>query len=71
MTLPLLNNAATIVFLGKSGLRRPNILSQVLDGPPAQFPAQLINPVDGQLTRLVDRAAALNLTLFSHMSDML
>ena len=64
MTLPLLNNAATIVFL-VSGAEKADILSQVLDGPPAQFPAQLINPVDGQLTWLLDRAAA------AQMSDML
>jgi 6-phosphogluconolactonase len=62
MTLPLLNNAASIVFL-VSGADKADILSQVLDGPAAQFPAQLINPVDGQLTWVVDRAAALNLTL--------
>jgi len=62
MTLPLLNNAATIVFL-VSGSEKADILSQVLDGPRSQFPAQLINPVNGQLTWLVDRAAATNLTL--------
>jgi len=61
MTLPLLNNAATIVFL-VSGSEKADILTQVLDGPPSQFPAQLINPVNGQLTWLVDRAAATNLT---------
>ena len=62
MTLPLLNNAATIVFL-VSGSEKADILSQVLDGPRSQFPAKLINPVNGQLTWLVDRAAATNLTL--------
>ena len=62
MTLPLLNNAAAIVFL-VSGADKSDILSQVLDGPPGKFPAQLIDPVDGRLTWLVDRAAALNLTL--------
>jgi 6-phosphogluconolactonase len=62
MTLPLLNNAAAIVFL-VSGADKSDILSQVLDGPSGKLPAQSIRPVNGNLIWLVDRAAAAHLTL--------
>ena len=57
MTLPVLNNAATVVFL-VCGEEKSGILKEVLEGPPDQYPAQAIKPATGQLTWLIDRAAA-------------
>lgn len=64
MTAPVLNNAATIVFL-VSGRQKADILQQILEGEhrPNQLPAQLIRPRQGRLLWLVDQAAAGRLTL--------
>jgi 6-phosphogluconolactonase len=59
MTLPVLNNAAVIMFL-VSGQDKASILSEVLGEGTAQFPAQLIKPTHGELRWLVDQAAAEN-----------
>jgi len=65
LTVPAICYAAHIVFLvtGEAKARR---LHEVLNGPrnPERLPAQLIQPVDGLLEWLVDRAAARE-TLFS------
>src|SRR5262249_3201496 len=62
LTYPVANNAAHVVFL-VAGADKAEALAQVLEGPrdPEQFPAQLIAPHDGQLSWLVDRAAAAHL----------
>lgn len=57
LTLPVLNNAATTVFL-VSGEKKSTILHDVLEGKPATFPAQLIRPISGELVWLADSAAA-------------
>ena len=59
MTVPVLNNAARILFLVQ-GEEKASALKVVLDGPrnPGQLPAQLIQPANGQLLWLVDKAAA-------------
>ena len=57
MTLPVLNNASDVVFL-VSGNEKAEILRDVLKGQPNQFPAQTINPYTGNLTWLIDQAAA-------------
>lgn len=59
LTAPLLNRAATILFL-VSGTDKASALQAVLEGPtdPEQLPAQLIQPVAGRLVWLVDQAAA-------------
>jgi len=57
MTLPLLNNAGEIVFL-VSGKKKAPILRSILEGAPMQYPAQMIRPVHGRLTWLLDREAA-------------
>jgi 6-phosphogluconolactonase len=61
MTLPVLNNAATTIFL-VSGDSKATILHEVLDGKPATFPAQAIQPTSGELIWLADSAAAGKLT---------
>ena len=59
MTVPVLNNAAGVLFLVQ-GEEKASALKAVLDGPrnPGQLPAQLIQPANGQLLWLVDKAAA-------------
>lgn len=57
LTVPVLNRARQLVFL-VSGLDKSRILQQVLYGPPRRFPAQFIDPEDGELLWLIDRAAA-------------
>jgi len=59
MTAPVLNNAARVMFLVQGEDKAP-ALKAVLEGPyePEQLPAQLIQPHNGTVLWLVDRAAA-------------
>jgi len=59
LTLPLINNARRIVFLCR-GASKAEILKEIFreDRPQDRFPAQLVNPVKGELIWLVDKAAA-------------
>jgi len=61
LTLPVLNNAATTVFL-VSGENKATILHEVLDRETATFPAQAFRPTSGELIWLADSAAAGKLT---------
>ena len=62
MTLPLLNAAASVVFL-VAGADKAEIVREVLRGGASTsgYPAQLVRPRDGRLTWLLDRAAAQHL----------
>src|SRR6266850_3624690 len=62
LTAPAINHAANIVFL-VAGAGKAERLLEVLRGPrnPRQLPAQLIEPVNGSLVWLVDKAAAARL----------
>jgi 6-phosphogluconolactonase len=60
MTLPVLNNAAEVMFL-VSGEDKASILKEILSDGPAVFPAQLIQPTNGELSWLVDKPAACKL----------
>ena len=62
MTLPVLTRAASIIFL-VSGEEKAQILHDVLQGSQPEFPAQAIKPTNGELTWLVDSAAAKLVTL--------
>ena len=53
MTPPLLNHAREILFL-VSGNRKASILKEILEGPADCFPAQMIQPINGKLTWLLD-----------------
>ena len=59
LTTPILNRAATVLFL-VSGADKAAALQAVIKGPPdpERLPAQLIRPVAGRLVWLVDQAAA-------------
>ncbi len=62
MTLPVLNNALQVLFLA-SGREKAVVLHEILeDGNPKYYPAGMVQPVHGQLTWLIDRAAASLLT---------
>lgn len=64
MTFPVLNNACEIVFL-VSGKAKAPMLNAILEGPRDRFPAQMIQPVHGDLTWLLDQEAASMLNLAS------
>lgn len=59
MTAPFINRAAEVIFL-VSGKDKTTALKEVLNGPPdtQRLPAQLIRPTNGQLTWIMDAAAA-------------
>jgi 6-phosphogluconolactonase len=63
LALPVINNAERIWFLIAGGTKA-GILRQVLEGSadPETYPAQLINPVDGELFLLLDATAASELS---------
>jgi len=56
MTLPLLNNGASVVFL-VSGSEKAKIVKEIFEGPET-YPAQAVKPVHGQLLWLLDNDAA-------------
>jgi len=62
LTLPVLNNAAVVMFL-VSGQDKASTLKEVLQGkqPGELFPSKLIKP-NGELIWMVDRAAAAQLS---------
>jgi 6-phosphogluconolactonase len=59
MTVPILNAAVDIIFL-VAGVDKASALKEVLHGPydPQRLPAQLVQPPDGRVSWLIDRAAA-------------
>jgi 6-phosphogluconolactonase len=57
MTFSLINNAREVVFL-VSGREKGEILKAIIQGPPDRFPAQMVRPLHGNLTWLMDREAA-------------
>ena len=59
MTLPLLNNGASILFL-VSGGEKTQIVKEILEGP-KKYPAQFVQPTNGELIWMLDRDAAAGL----------
>ncbi|HEX7332400.1 MAG TPA: 6-phosphogluconolactonase [Pyrinomonadaceae bacterium] len=60
MTLPLLNNGASVLFL-VSGKEKAEIVKEVLEGP-KKYPAQYVQPANGELIWMLDRDAASDLS---------
>lgn len=56
MTLPLLNNGASVVFL-VSGSEKASIVKEVLEGP-EKYPAQGVKLTNGELLWMLDEDAA-------------
>ena len=62
MTLPVINHARHVVFL-VSGEGKAEVLKSLFEESTMPLPAQRIKPVKGQLTWLLDRAAASRLPI--------
>ena len=60
LTLPVLNAAAHVIFL-VAGADKAETLQKVLEGPPGQFPAQLVQPTKGKVSWFLDENAAAKL----------
>ncbi|MCE9555694.1 MAG: 6-phosphogluconolactonase [Planctomycetes bacterium] len=62
LTPPVLCHGRQVLFL-LSGASKADTLRDVLEGPyePSHLPSQIVRPVDGRLTWLIDRAAAARL----------
>ncbi len=56
---PMINHAAHVIFL-VAGADKASAVGWVVNGPrdPDRFPAQIVDPIDGQVTWLIDQAAA-------------
>lgn len=63
LTVPVINAARTVCFL-VSGAMKANAVHAVLEGEhdPSRWPAQYVQPHEGQLVWLLDEAAASRLT---------
>jgi 6-phosphogluconolactonase len=57
LTLPAINTARQVLFLVAGGAKA-EIVQAVIEGPDGRYPAQRIQPTAGQLTWLLDAAAA-------------
>ena len=60
MTLPLINNAASVLFL-VSGAEKAEIVKDVFQGSPKRYPAQEVRPTNGELLLMLDKEAAQDL----------
>lgn len=59
LTPPVFNSARVVAFMA-TGAQKADVLAEVIGGNhnPEQYPAQRIDPADGKLIWLVDKAAA-------------
>jgi 6-phosphogluconolactonase len=66
LTPQVLNAARQVIFLVR-GQEKASILAEVLQGPfqPEKYPAQIIQPTEGELTWLLDDPAASKITRYS------
>jgi 6-phosphogluconolactonase len=60
-TYPVINNAACVMFLS-AGADKAEIVQQVLENQKAGLPSQGVEPVEGRLVWMIDRAASAKLT---------
>jgi 6-phosphogluconolactonase len=57
MTFPVINAAATVMFLA-AGAEKAKVVKAVLGDPASALPAAMARPVDGRLVWLLDKGAA-------------
>ncbi len=64
LTLPVLNNAKTVIFM-VSGSAKSGILAEIIENGSKRnlYPADLVSPVSGSLIWLIDKKAATGLKL--------
>ncbi|MEP6643769.1 MAG: 6-phosphogluconolactonase [Acidobacteriaceae bacterium] len=60
MTFPVLNNAASVIFL-VTGAEKASVLKEVLEDSAREYPAQKIRPTAGKLLWMLDESAASDL----------
>lgn len=60
-TLPVINNASSVVFVC-TGSSKAEVVKQVLEDPENRLPAALVRPVDGELHWILDQGASQLLT---------
>lgn len=65
LTLPVLNNARSTIFL-VTGKNKASVLKEIVENKSVKYPAGLIKPNNGSLTWLVDEDAAGEIKSFSH-----
>ncbi|HZY41891.1 MAG TPA: 6-phosphogluconolactonase, partial [Anaerolineae bacterium] len=65
LTPPVINHAKNVIFLVAGADKAAAIRSVVTQLPrdPDRFPAQIVQPIDGALTWLIDQAAAADLAM--------
>jgi 6-phosphogluconolactonase len=68
MTLPLINNGASVVFL-VSGAEKAEIVKEVLEVE-NKYPAQAVKPTQGELIWMLDQPAAARLTTLQTPSSI-
>lgn len=57
LTFPVINHAAEVMFL-VAGEDKAPVLKEVLEGKALAYPCQRVQPIDGRLLWIVDKAAA-------------
>ena len=57
MTFPVINAAATVMFLA-AGAEKAKVVKAVLGEPAGALPAAMARPTDGRLVWLLDKDAA-------------
>lgn len=65
LTLPVLNNAAHIIFLAAGSEKSGVVYDIVEQGNRKKYPAGMIHPIHGRLTWMVDREAGATLSRFA------
>jgi 6-phosphogluconolactonase len=60
-TFPVLNNAANVVFMA-TGAEKAPVIKDIVQNPASTLPAAHVQPTNGRLLWLLDRAAASELT---------
>jgi 6-phosphogluconolactonase len=68
LTLPVLNNAAQVLFLASGRPKAAAVHEIVEDGNPKQYPAGLVQPLQGSIVWMIDQEASSALAKPFHTS---